>query len=244
MRYFHMKKIMSGLVILVFTIAACLIIWFLGYSFYWNYQARNWVPVQAKVLDYDLKSSRSRSASSMHTTINSSLKAQYSYSYNGINFTGDKVDFSFGSDNFSDKRRSRQMSELRNGTITVYVNPANPFQSVFDRSLPAPQIAFATIFLIFPCGLGTMFMLGSILWVFKKIGLNTDRFMMPLAGIFHGLPAVYPVFLAPSSLGTGSWVIMLVFLALLGLSLYSLAHRIINPSVGEPKWPGRLKLQQ
>jgi hypothetical protein len=233
---------MSAIAIAVFAVAACFIVWFIGYSFKMNYETRTWERVPAKVLEYDIKTSRSRSGTSMRSTLNSSIKAKYSYSFNGKTYAGDKVDFSFGSDNFSDKRRSRQMAALREGAITVFVNPDNPGQSVFDRSLPAPQIAFAIIFLLFPCGLGTMFIIGSLLWFLKKIGFTwTDRFMMPVAGVFHGTPAIYPVFFDPGSLGFGTWIIMLLFLGLFTLSLISIYRRIIDPSLGEPKWPDRLK---
>jgi ABC-type dipeptide/oligopeptide/nickel transport system permease subunit len=239
---FNSKSVLSAIVIAVFTVAACFIVWFIGYTFIMNYETRSWEEVPAKVLDYDLKTSRSGSAGTMRTTFNSSIKASYSYSYNGRTYVGDRVDFSFGSDNFSDKRRSRQMAQLREGNITVYVNPDNPGQSVFDRSLPAPQIAFAIIFLIFPCGLGTMFIIGSILWILKKIGFTwTDRFMMPFSGVFHGAPAIYPVFFDPGSLGFGTWIIMLAFLGLFVVSLISIYRRILDPSLGEPKWPDRLK---
>ncbi len=233
---------MSAIVIAVFTVAACFIVWFIGYSCMMNYKARSWNEVPARVLDYDMKTSRSSHTGSMRTTYNSRIKATYSYSYNGKSYIGDRVDYSFGSDNFSGKRRSRQMAQLREGNITVYVNPDNPGQSVFDRSLPAPQIAFAIIFLIFPCGLGTMFIIGTLLRVLKKIGFTfTDRFMMPIAGIFHGAPAIYPVFFDSGSLGFGTWIIMLAFLGLFVVSLISIFRRIIDPSLGEPKWPDRLK---
>jgi hypothetical protein len=236
------KSILSAIVVTVFTIAACFIIWFIGFTFISNYEARNWEPVLAKVLDFDIKTSSSHHTGSMKTTFSSSVKAKYSYSYNGKSFTNDQVDFSIGSDNFSSKRRSRQMAALRQGNITVFVNPGNPLQSVFDRSLPAPQIAFAMIFLIFPCGLGTMFIIGSTLWIFKKIGFSwLDRFMIPIAGLLHGAPAIYPVFFDPGSLGFGTWIIMLAFLGLFAVSLLSIIRRIMDPALGEPKWPDRLK---
>jgi hypothetical protein len=236
------KSILSGIVIGIFTLATCFIIWFLVHSFIRNYEARSWEEVPAKVIDYDIKTSLSRSTTSMITTLNSSIKAQYSYNYNGKAYIGDQVDYSIGSDNFSGKRHSRQLEALRGENITVYINPDNPRQSVFDRSLPAPQIAFAIIFLIFPCGLGTMFIIGSVLWILKKTGfIWTDRFMFPIAGLFHGTPAIYPVLFDPGSLGFGTWIVMLAFLGLFAVSLFSIFRRIINPALGEPKWPDRLK---
>ncbi|HEY9160056.1 MAG TPA: DUF3592 domain-containing protein [Desulfomonilia bacterium] len=239
---FNSKSVLSAIVIAAFTVAACFTTWFIGYTFKMNYETRSWEQIPAKVLEYGIKTSRSQSTGSMRSTLNSSLKAKYSYFFNGKAYVGDKVDYSFGSDNFSDKRRARQLAALSEGNITVYVNPENPGQSVFDRSLPAPQIAFAIIFLLFPCGLGTMFIIGTIFRVLQKAGFtSTDRFMMPVAGLFHGAPAIYPVFFDPGSLGFGTWTIMLAFLGLFTVSLISIYRRIIDPSLGGPKWPDRLK---
>lgn len=126
-----LEKLLGTLVVTVFSLAAGFLTWWLVSTYNQHHAARNWVAVQAQVLDYDLHSHRSSSGINRLPTVQSRLSVRYAYSYNGEDYEGDRVDFSFGADNFSDKRRSGQMRQLRRGTITVYVDPTQPQQSVF-----------------------------------------------------------------------------------------------------------------
>lgn len=236
------ESILAWLVMTVFAVAAGFIVWFLGATCSRHFAARTWAEVPAAVQNFDIRTSRSRSTSSSMPTIQSRLTALYTYDFEGTSYTGDRLDFSFGSDNFSGARRSEQLARLRSGQITVFVDPGDPRISVFDRRLPGGQVVFAMIFLLFPCGLGTVFVIGTLTALPARLGLaNWDRFMMPLIGIFHGAPALYPLLFDPASIGPFGWVVLVAFTGLFAVSLRSLGRRIKDPSIGSSQWVDRLK---
>jgi hypothetical protein len=236
------ETVLAWLVATVFAVAAGFVAWFLGATYSSHYAARGWVEVPAAVQSFDLRTSRSRGTGSSMPTIQSRLTAVYTYEFEGLTYTGDRVDFSFGSDNFSGARRSEQLARLRSGPVTVFVDPSDPRRSVFDRRLPGGQIVFALIFLLFPCGVGTVFVIGTLTALPARLGLaDLDRFMLPFIGIFHGAPALYPLLFDPASFGPFGWLVLLVFTALLAVSMRSLWRRIKDPSIGQPRWADRLK---
>lgn len=224
----------------VFGLAACGIIWFIADTYISHFAARSWVPAEAKVLDFGVKSSRSGTGAK--ATLQSRLKVSYEYVHEGIRYTGDRTDFSRGSDNFSGKRISAQMKALRSGEVSVYVNPLNPSESVFDRSLPGPQIAFAIFFLFFPCGLGTACIMGALSFILGKIRLRFfERFMMPVLGMIHGSPAVYPIIFDPGAFTLGSWMILIFFSVIFVWSLWAFVRRLFDPTLGLPEWKEKLE---
>ena len=235
-----LESFLSWLVALVFTLAGGFIVWFLGTTFAHHYEARHWTAVPATVQNYDVRASRSRSGTSLMTTIQERIVATYTYTVEGRSYAGDRVDFSFGSDNFSGSKRRVQLDALRTGRITVYVDPRRPQESVFDRSLPGGQVVFALVFLIFPCGVGTAFSLGMVSAGLSKMGLTMqERFYLPLLGILHSAPALYPILFDPGSIGFGGWVILIAFVALLAVSVRSFWRRMVDPTIGAPRWPKR-----
>lgn len=238
----RLETFLVWLVALVFTIAAGFFVWFLGHTFSRHYEALTWAAVPAEVKNYDLRKSSSRRPGSTVTINQERLVASYTYTYHDKTYTGERVDFSFGSDNFSGSRRSEQIAALRSGKITVFVNPENPQDSVFDRSLPLGQVLFAIVFLLFPCGVGTAFSIGMLTAGLSKLGLTSlERYYLPFLGILHSVPALYPLYYAHESFGFGSWIIVLSFLALLAFSLRSLWRCIQDPSIGAPNWSERFR---
>lgn len=234
-----LEKILATLVVTVFSIAAGFLTWWLVTSYSLHHAARHWVAVEAQVLEYDLHHSSSNSKG--RTIRQSRLSASYSYSFEGLHYQGDQVDFSFGADNFSGSRRTQQLAQLRRGSITVYLNPAAPEQSVFDRRLPGGQIIFGLIFLLFPCGLGTAFLVFVPAYLLGKLGFHRlESFSPSLLGIFHGGFALYPAWFAPSDFGLLGWLVLLAFLALLALSLWTLQRHLRHPDLPQAEWTRRL----
>jgi hypothetical protein len=237
-----LETFLVWLVALVFTIAAGYIIWFLGRTFSRHYEARTWIAVPAEVQNYDLRKSHSRSGSSTITAIQERLVASYTYSLDGKTYNGNQVDFSIGADNFSGSRRREQIAALRTGQITVFVNSEDPQDSVFDRSLPLNQVLFAIVFLLFPCGVGTAFSIGMLTAGLVKVGLTgLERYYLPLLGILHSAPVLYPLIYADGSLSFGNWIAVLPFVALLAFSLRTIWRRIKDPTLGAPRWPARFR---
>jgi hypothetical protein len=236
------ESILSWFVTIIFTAAAGFFVWFLITTCSSHYRAREWEPVPARVQNYDLRISRSRSGTSMLPTTRERLVTSYTYTFDNNAYSGSRVDFSLGSDNFSNERRSDQMAALRTGAITIYVDPRRPRESVFDRSLPSGQIVFAIVFLLFPCGIGTAATLGWVSAGLSKLGIaQADRYFMPFLGMFHSAPDLYPILYDPGSIGFLGWVILSVFLALLLISIRAVWRRIQDPSLGSPQWSNRFK---
>lgn len=236
-----LEKLLGTLVVTVFSLAAGFLTWWLVTTYSLHHAARTWVAVEAQVLDYDLQHSSSTSLKGQ-TRKQSRLTANYSYRFAGVDYQGDRVDFSFGADNFSGNRRSEQMRQLRRGTVTVYVDPDQPQQSVFDRRLPGGQVTFALFFLLFPCGIGTACLIFVPVYLLKKLGLEwIEKLSVPLLGMFHGGFALYPALFAPRDFGLFGWLVLLVFLALLALSLWSLLRHLGNPDLPAAAWTQRLQ---
>jgi hypothetical protein len=228
-----LKKIGIYTLLAIFMASACYFVWFISSMFTNHYRAQSWVETPASVLDSDLRTTRSGGIGiSSRATFNSKVTVSYSYVFNGREYTGKRVDFSIGTDNFSDSRRRAQLKRLRSGSVTVFVNPDNPGESVFDRSLPGNQAAFAIAFLLFPCGLGTAGFFGLLSWGLTIAGATwTDRFLLPVLGVFHGAPAFYPALFAPEAFGFVGWLILALFLGLFSLSVWSIFRRIQDPSI-------------
>jgi hypothetical protein len=225
-----MNKTLQGVLafffVSIFGLVAIGMIGFLGRSVYLHMQTSHWQAVPAEILTWDLVHGKGKKS-------NSKLVAEYRYTFQNKTYTGQQLDFSVGSDNFSSGRRSRQMDLLRATPAQVFVNPANPSESVLDRSLPVQQVAFALFFLIFPCGLGTVFLVSYLLQFIQRVsGLQAERFVFPLLGILHSLPAPYALLVESPDRGLGSGLILFIFSLLLLYSLYEVVRRIRDPQRG------------
>jgi hypothetical protein len=94
-------------------------------------------------------------------------------------------------------------------------------------------MAFGLVFLVFPCGLGTVFILSYLLQFIQYVsGQQTTRFVFPLLGILHSLLAPYALLVESPDRGFGSGLILFLFSLLLAYSLFELVWRIINPQRG------------
>jgi len=229
------EKCLASIVGVVFSVAAVALVWILTAMFANHYAARSWVAVPAEIDSADIKNSRSSGATISQTI--SKVKAAYRYRFNGSEYTGSRVDFSFGGDNFGDARRARQMRNLHGDSPMVFVNPANPGESVLDRSLPIEQVNFAVIFLFFPCGLGTCMLFGWSSVLLAKAGIQwPTRFATPGLGLVHTLPAFYAPFFAPAELGPFGWLLVLVALMVLLVTIRSVWRRLQDPTIDAPQW--------
>jgi len=225
-----MHKTLQGILafffVSIFGLVAMGMLGFLGRSVYLHFQAAHWKTVQAEILKWDLVQGSSKKS-------NAKLVAHYRYTFQNQVYTNTQLDFSVGADNFSGGRRRRQMDLLRQTPAQVFVNPANPAESVLDRSLPVQQVAFALFFLIFPCGLGTVFSLSYLLQFVQHVsGLQAQRFVFPILGLLHSLPAPYALLVESPDRGWGSGLILSLFSLLLVYSLFEFAWRIRDPQRG------------
>jgi hypothetical protein len=137
----------------------------MGYSIAANltdaWQMKQWIPVQATL---------QRAGYETHSGSDSNTYeayAEYSYEYGGRLYINDRVGIAGGADNIGDYQQDmgRHLSALRNRgeAVTVYVDPANPADSIIDRSVRWGLIGFKSIFFFTFGGVG----LGLMIWVFR-----------------------------------------------------------------------------
>ncbi len=92
--------------------------------------AQSWTPANATITDSYVVSETSGKSSSR----NHKVGVQYSFQFNGRKYSGSQYSFMPGSKNHSSQQAI--VSQLAPGTSTTcYVNPANPNQSVLNRSI-------------------------------------------------------------------------------------------------------------
>ena len=107
-----------------------------------------WEPVEAAVFSAEIKNRKGDSGLTHQTTAN------YAYEVNGRFYGGDRVSLHNIGDNLGGYQH-RMMDKLsRSGkTLMVYYNPANPQESIIDRSLRWGMMCFFAIFVVLFGGL-------------------------------------------------------------------------------------------
>ena len=132
-----------------------------GSTFYDAWQMKQWVPVTASL---------TRAGYETHSGDDSytyEAYANYTYQYEGLIYTGNRVAIAGGADNVGgyqqDLGRLLDATMSRGEGITVYVDPDLPADAVVDRSLRWGLIGFQSIFLFAFGGAG----LGMIYLVFR-----------------------------------------------------------------------------
>ncbi len=111
-----------------------------------------WVAIPAELEHLDLETHRSDDSTTYKVV------ARYRYDFDSRHYTNDRVGISSGSDNIGDWHRDTY-SVMRRVPLSVWVNPENPEESVFDRELRWGLLGFKLIFVVVFGGVGT-----AILW--------------------------------------------------------------------------------
>lgn len=218
-------RIMAFIFVGVFATAAFYLYYTLVISIYNTERAAQWVATPAKVLEYDLVKSATQS-SNLRADKSERVKAKYTYTYNGQEYTGTQVDFTADhADNFAQERRADQMRMLAEGDITVYVNPKNPSEAVVDRSLPAEKSLFTVIFLLFPCGFATMIIIYTVLYPVKLF----YKYAPQVTLIFHATPAAWLLINHSDAFGWRGTGALIFISALIPWALYQWARKIGKP---------------
>ena len=114
---------------------------------------QDWVQVPAEVVALELKTNRSDDTTTFQVT------ARFQYDYNGGHYTGNRVGIADGgSDNVGDWQRETYSRLKGRDRIQLWVNPAKPSESVFDRQLRWGLLGFKMIFVIVFGGFGVVAM--------------------------------------------------------------------------------------
>jgi hypothetical protein len=191
-------------------------------------EARDWVPVKARLLHWERRSSTHPTARGFAIrTPTYELVARYDFSVDGRRHVGERVGVRPVRDNFSNGWRNRVAQRLAaadgGAPLTVWVDPQRPERAVVERRLPLASAVFAAVFLLFPCGVASALVLGALLRWTGPGGPDTRqarqrRWLLPLWALLHGLPVPFIVALAePGDIGWRSGA-LLCGLAAIGLS--------------------------
>jgi len=154
-------KIVVSLFALPFFAVGVWMLWSVSSSFHDAWQMQDWVPVDARLV---------RGGYETHSGDDSDTYeayAEYSYTFGGQRFVGERVSLSDGADNVGhyqvDMGRRLQSTAASGGDIVIYVDPDDPDASIIDRSLRWGLIGFKSIFLFVFGGVG----LGLLIFVWR-----------------------------------------------------------------------------
>ena len=115
----------------IFFIVGLLIFYFLTIRPLINCQkAKSWEAVQATVLASEVKSHRDSDGDTTY-----SVYIRYKYLHNGHTYTGDRYSFMGGSSSGYESKAEKVRQNPPGKEITIYVDPADPAESIIDRSM-------------------------------------------------------------------------------------------------------------
>lgn len=121
-------------------------------SVYGSYQASNWQPVEATILQVEQVISRGDDSTTY------GVNGSYRYQYRGQTYTSSQLNFHSGTDNIGSYQQDfyRKLKRVKDNqrTITAYVNPDNPNEAVIDKSIRWGMLGFQSIFLFVFGGAG------------------------------------------------------------------------------------------
>ncbi len=125
--------------------------WSIGSIFHEAWQMRSWQPVQATLTSAGYTTSRGDSDTW-------EAYAEYNYEFAGEPYVSYRVTIGSGSDNIGNYHRdlgNRLSGALSRGEpITIWVNPAEPRNSIVDRNIRWGMIAFKSVFVLLFGGFG------------------------------------------------------------------------------------------
>ncbi len=126
------------------------------------HEMKSWTPIQARVMSANLDVSKSDDSTTYKVT------GSYRYYWNEKSYTGSKISIHSGHDNIGsyhqDTYYALNLARRTNQDVTVYVNPANPNESIYDRHVRWSLMIFGLMFVFCFGGIG----IGVITWAIVK----------------------------------------------------------------------------
>jgi|GEM_PF-147234 len=112
---------------------------------------QDWVQVPAEVAAVNLETNNGEDSTTYK------VSARFRYAYDGRDYTGERVGIADGgSDNVGDWQRDTYNRLRGRKQTTLWVNPENPAESVFDRDLRWGLLGFKSIFVVVFGGFGAV----------------------------------------------------------------------------------------
>lgn len=110
------------------------------------FQMQSWEAIQGNLLSSDIEYHNNDQTTTYQAV------AEYSYHYRGEQYRNSRVSVHSGSDNIGDyqKKMANKLSRIQatGGTVTVYVNPADPNDAVLDRHVRWELIGMKLVFVL------------------------------------------------------------------------------------------------
>ena len=135
----------------------------------------NWSAVPAKVL----KGGYERHAGGNADTYEAYV--EYQYRYEGLDYRGDRVGIMSGADNIGDYQQNvgRKLANAKGAQVTVYVNPDDPQQSIYDPELRWAMVGIKGIFLLVFGGMGLRLIVSAMVTRNKETNENKSADLQP-----------------------------------------------------------------
>lgn len=145
-------KIFLSLFALPFFSVGVWMLWSISATFVDAWQMNSWAPTEAHLSRGGYETHRGDDSDTYEAF------ASYSYYYNDQHYQGSRVSLSSGGDNIGsyqeDTGRRLQRAAGNGESVTVFVNPNQPSESIVDRSIRWGLLGFKSIFLFVFGGVG------------------------------------------------------------------------------------------
>lgn len=144
-------RILLSLFALPFAAVGAWMTWSVGSTLVQAWQMSDWARVEAS-----LRSGGYEAHSGDSTTYEAF--AEYTYTWDGQDYSGSRVTISSGADNIGDYQeetgRELQYAANNGESVTAYVNPDNPAESILDPGIRWGLLGFKMIFVVVFGGVG------------------------------------------------------------------------------------------
>ena len=206
--------------------------WAIGSTVHASWKARSWVPVPAVVESASLHESSSSDGGDTYRADGS-----FRYAWNGRSYTGTRLGTSVigGTDNFDDWHQevsSRLKAARAAGQpVTVWVNPENPAEAVYERGIRWAELLFLTPFALAFGGVGVGALVAMVhvlrgkgsetgtqqgldraLGTAGKGGQASARFLWIFAFFWNALSWPIAILVVRDVAASGEWLALIVLL--------------------------------
>jgi len=140
-----------------------------------GWRMQSWHSTQATLISAKLQRNRSDDSDTFKAV------AKYQYTVNNISYTNNRVAIAKDSDNIGDFQETIGNKLLHylqtNRSITIWYNPANPAESIINRTIRWGLLAFKMIFVVVFGGFGFALMYFSLKG--KKVNQSKETLLKP-----------------------------------------------------------------
>jgi len=209
------------------------------------FSSSDWQKVPASISSLKLK---------QNSNDTSSVKAEYVYYFQDVEFQSDAVALSNANDNIGSYWQdlyTKLRQERANDSVMAWVNPAHPSEAFLDRTFRWANVAFGSLFLLMFGGFGLLFMWASvkaaksedqIISEARIHGISANEksgywFLFWFGSIFFLMGAFFLILALPSILNEGEYAALFTLLFVVigaGIMIFSYGgqqrYKVIGPT--------------